>query len=115
MDFQKGGRKSGQKLLHSFLKVRSKNYSKEMSSPLTAFDSCSRLSVHLSFGTLSIKEVFQATEFRKIELKELPKEKKGNRIKSLNTFSGRLRWHCHFIQKLEDEPEIEFKKYAFII
>ena len=109
LDFQKGGRKSGQKLLHSFLKVRSKNYSKEMSSPLTAFDSCSRLSAHLSFGTLSIKEVFQATEFRKIELKELPKEKKGNRIKSLNTFSGRLRWHCHFIQKLEDEPEIEFK------
>jgi len=108
-DIQKGGRKSGQKLLDSFLKIRSKNYSKEMSSPLTAFDSCSRLSAHLSFGTLSIKEVFQATEIRKSELKELPKEKKGNRIKSLNTFSGRLRWHCHFIQKLEDQPEIEFK------
>jgi len=90
-DIQKGGRKSGQKLLDSFLKIRSKNYSKEMSSPLTAFDSCSRLSAHLSFGTLSIKEVFQATEIRKSELKELPKEKKGNRIKSLNTFSGRLR------------------------
>ena len=108
-DIQKGGRKSGQKLLDSFLKIRGKNYSKEMSSPLTAFDSCSRLSAHLSFGTLSIKEVFQATEIRKSELKELPKEKKGNRIKSLNTFSGRLRWHCHFIQKLEDQPEIEFK------
>ena len=108
-DIQKGGRKSGQKLLDSFLKIRGKNYSKEMSSPLTAFDSCSRLSAHLSFGTLSVKEVFQATEIRKSELKELPKEKKGNRIKSLNTFSGRLRWHCHFIQKLEDQPEIEFK------
>ena len=106
-DIQKGGRKSGQKLLDSFLKIRSKNYSKEMSSPLTAFDSCSRLSAHLSFGTLSVKEVFQATEIRKNELKELPKEKKGNRIKSLNTFSGRLRWHCHFIQKLEDQPSIE--------
>ena len=109
LDFQKGGRKSGLKLLDSFLEARSKNYSREMSSPLTAFESCSRLSAHLSFGTLSIKEVFQDTEIRKKELKDLPKEKKGNRVKSLNTFSGRLRWHCHFIQKLEDEPEIEFK------
>jgi len=27
---------------------------------------------------------------------------------SLFAFSSRLRWHCHFTQKLEDEPEIEF-------
>ena len=30
-------------------------------------------------------------------------------LKSINTFSSRLRWHCHFIQKLEDEPELQFK------
>ena len=24
------------------------------------------------------------------------------------SFTGRLRWHCHFIQKLEDQPSLEF-------
>ena len=28
---------------------------------------------------------------------------------SLKSFSGRLHWHCHFMQKLEDEPAIEFE------
>ena len=28
---------------------------------------------------------------------------------SLSSFEGRLRWHCHFMQKFEDEPEIEFE------
>jgi deoxyribodipyrimidine photo-lyase len=27
----------------------------------------------------------------------------------LQSFEGRLHWHCHFIQKLEDEPRIEFE------
>ncbi len=27
---------------------------------------------------------------------------------SLTTFIERLHWHCHFMQKLEDEPAIEF-------
>ena len=26
---------------------------------------------------------------------------------SLKSFGGRLRWHCHFMQKLEDEPRLE--------
>ena len=28
--------------------------------------------------------------------------------KDLNSFKKRLYWHCHFIQKLETEPELEF-------
>jgi len=24
---------------------------------------------------------------------------------------SRLTWHCHFIQKLESEPELEFREY----
>ncbi len=34
---------------------------------------------------------------------------RGNWPSALNSFLGRLRWHCHFIQKLEDEPRIEFE------
>jgi deoxyribodipyrimidine photo-lyase len=31
---------------------------------------------------------------------------------ALRGFAGRLRWHCHFMQKLEDEPAIEFHNFA---
>jgi deoxyribodipyrimidine photo-lyase len=33
-------------------------------------------------------------------------------IASLRSFSSRLRWHCHFMQKLEDEPRIEFENMS---
>ena len=79
-----------------------------MSSPVTAFDSCSRLSPHFAFGTVSVREAFSATEKRIHELKNTSPEERGNWMRALRSFSGRLRWHCHFIQKLEDEPSIEF-------
>lgn len=106
---QKGGRREGLRLLNEFLYERGEGYTKEMSSPLTAFESCSRISAHLAFGVLSMKEVLQASEQRSAELKSLPKEIKGKWPSALRSFSGRLRWHCHFIQKLEDEPRLEFE------
>ena len=102
---QKGGRKEAIKLLSSFTNSRGKYYQIRMSSPLTAMNSCSRLSAHLAFGTISMKEVFQKAESVK---GKLDKEDKIWR-KSINAFLSRLRWHCHFIQKLEDEPSLEFK------
>jgi hypothetical protein len=30
---------------------------------------------------------------------------------SLVSFSGQLHWHCHFMQKLESEPAIEFREF----
>lgn len=109
LDLQKGGRTEGFKLLNSFLYERGKGYAKEMSSPITAFESCSRLSAHLAFGTLSIREVFQACEMRNQTIKKIPQGEQGKWLSSMRSFSGRLRWHCHFIQKLEDEPRIEFE------
>lgn len=106
---QKGGRSEGLEILESFLNKRGKNYSKEMSSPLTAKNSSSRLSTHIAFGTLSIREIVQKTTIRKKEIQKLSKDEKKNWPKSINTFLSRLRWHCHFIQKLEDQPDIEFK------
>ena len=106
---QKGGRIEGLALLNSFLHLRGEGYTKEMSSPVTAFDSCSRLSAHLAFGTLSVREVFQTCEKRIAEIKRLPRGQKGKWPSAMRSFSGRLRWHCHFMQKLEDEPRIEFE------
>ena len=102
---QKGGRAEALKLLSSFISIRGENYHRDMSSPLTAIDSCSRLSAHLAFGTISLKEVFQKAELAK---NKLGKDQKKWR-NSLKSFLSRLRWHCHFIQKLEDEPSLEFK------
>lgn len=106
---QKGGRSAGLKLLNSFLLERGEGYTQEMSSPVTAFDSCSRISAHLAFGTLSMREVFQASEARSQQIKNMPFGTKTKWSKAIRSFSGRLRWHCHFIQKLEDEPRIEFE------
>lgn len=106
---QQGGRSQGLLLLHSFLYERGEDYTKAMSSPLTAFDSCSRLSSHLAFGTLSLREVVQAVEHRRKEIKGYALPNRGKWPSAIRSFSGRLRWHCHFIQKLEDEPRLEFE------
>ena len=105
---QAGGRLEARKLLKSFLYERGEAYPKEMSSPVTAFESCSRLSPHLAFGTISIREAFLSLEKRIQELKAIPAKDRGNWVRALRSFGGRLRWHCHFIQKLEDQPSIEF-------
>ena len=39
----------------------------------------------------------------------MAKNHQGKWPSALHSFLGRLRWHCHFIQKLEDDPRIEFE------
>jgi deoxyribodipyrimidine photo-lyase len=65
--------------------------------------------LHLAWGTLSVREVFQATSQRSQEINYMPSGKKEKWTRAMRGFSGRLRWHCHFIQKLEDAPRIEFE------
>ena len=100
---QEGGRKNAVKLLNSFLNDRSDNYQKEMSSPITGEKSCSRLSPYITYGNISLREIYRATKQKLNEDISIVKKK------SLIAFKSRLAWHCHFIQKLYDEPEIEFK------
>lgn len=107
---QRGGRSEAQALQDSFLAWRGQHYRVEMSSPLTAADACSRLSAHLAWGTLSIRECAHAVWRRRSELLALPAEARPpGALASLQSFEGRLHWHCHFIQKLESEPAIEFR------
>ena len=105
---QVGGRSKGLEHLHSFLHSRGMHYTKEMSSPVTAFDSCSRLSPYLAFGVLSMREVFHAVEERKQGIKQMPYGTKGSWNSAMRSLSARLRWHCHFMQKLEDMPDLEY-------
>ena len=59
---QKGGRKYALELLDSFLDTRSENYQKEMSSPISGEKSCSRLSPHITYGNISLKEIYNKTK-----------------------------------------------------
>lgn len=106
---QIGGRERGRHLLDTFLHERGQGYTKEMSSPVTAVDSCSRLSPYLAFGTISMREVYQSTEMRISAIKQSTTLSNLSWRKAMRSFSARLRWHCHFMQKLEDEPRIEFE------
>lgn len=96
---QPGGRRAGIALLTSFLTQRARGYSRAMGSPLTAEDGCSRLSPHLAWGTLSVREVVQATDRALAQGLMNPPP--------LSAFKSRLAWHCHFIQKLEDAPDLD--------
>ena len=107
---QNGGRRAGLDLLDSFLAGRGQNYRREMSNPLTGATGCSRVSPHLAWGTVSLRETAQATWSRLRDLKGDDASDAQALRASLVSFSGRLHWHCHFMQKLESAPSIEFRE-----
>lgn len=98
--FQRGGESFAWKYLQSFLKDRYQNYSFHISKPLLSRKGCSRLSPYLSYGNISMRMVYQHTM-------QMYPESKNKR--ALSNFISRLHWHCHFIQKFEDECRIEFE------
>jgi deoxyribodipyrimidine photo-lyase len=109
LSLQHGGRDEGEKTLASFLAARGKAYQGGMSSPRTAWDACSRLSPHLAWGSLSLRAVVHASRARVGEFQgDMSPDAKAWR-RSLRSFEERLHWHCHFIQKLESRPSIEFR------
>ena len=101
---QRGGQAEGDRLLADFLNQRSRGYEKRISSPLTAWEASSRLSPHIAHGTVSLRRIVQHCH----SIAGDPRTPGAHR-RSLRAFRSRLHWHCHFIQKLEDEPVIEFR------
>ena len=106
-DRQQGGRPEAEAALHSFLNRRGQSYRKDMSSPLEGATSCSRLSPHLALGTLSVREVAQATAARQRAVRAAGA--RDGWAGSLKSFQSRLAWRDHFMQKLEDEPALEWR------
>lgn len=104
---QAGGRGGGETLLAGFLETRGETYRQGMASPVSAAQVCSRLSPHIAYGTLSLREIVQTHRSRWRAWKaEAPR---SHWARSLKSFESRLHWHCHFIQKLEDEPALEWR------
>ena len=103
---QPAGEAAAQTTLQDFVAGRGRGYRRALSSPLSAESGCSRLSAYLAFGMVSMRAVHQATE---AAIASTPDRALAH---GLRGFAGRLRWHCHFMQKLEDEPQIEFRNFA---
>lgn len=100
------------KTLRSFLYERGIAYRGGISSPLLAFTAGSRMSVHFAWGTTTGRAVYQAMDARREELKaakEAGDQDAGKWLASLRAFASRLHWRDHFIQRLETEPDMEFR------
>ena len=108
---QRGGEEEALAVLASFLDTRGVNYRKDMSSPVSGRDGCSRLSTYLAYGAISLRTVYARVREREIELaaaREAGQSFDARWLDSLRSFRARLHWHCHFMQKLEDQPSLEF-------
>ena len=105
---QKGGRAQGLSVLESFLKERGSRYMQTISKPGVSARNCSRLSAHIAYGTLSIKEIEQSTHLKIKQLSQSHSDFNTSLIRNLEAFLSRLAWRCHFVQKLEQQPSIEF-------
>jgi deoxyribodipyrimidine photo-lyase len=110
INYQQGGEYWAWRYLDSFVKERHVNYSKHISKPELSRKGCSRLSPYLTYGNISMRMVYQYTNQYY--------ETSPNKRAVLN-FVSRLHWHCHFIQKFEDECRMEFENcnsaYDFLI
>ena len=108
---QRGGEREAVGLLASFLMERCPDYRETMGSPVRAWETCSRLSPHLAWGSMSVRRAYQGARRRLAQL-EQSGEADPRWANSIRSFLSRLSWHCHFIQKLEDEPDIETRCMA---
>jgi len=99
-NFQQGGEYWAWRYLDSFIKERAVNYSKHISKPLLSRKSCSRLSPYLAYGNISMRMLYQ---FTSQHYATSPNKR------ALSNFISRLHWHCHFMQKFEDECRMEFE------
>ena len=95
-NFQPGGESYAWMYIKSFQKSRHIGYTKNISRPYESRISCSRLSPYITYGNLSSKQVYQFFN-------------KSSKNRDIRNFLSRLQWRCHFMQKFDDEPSMEFK------
>lgn len=99
-EFQVGGESHALKALEEFCSEKYFLYLSGISSPAQGRYTCSRLSPFISWGNISLRQVYLRT-------KKLQSQHPKN--KSVLQFMNRLKWHCHFIQKFEMNESLEFK------
>jgi deoxyribodipyrimidine photo-lyase len=108
---QSGTRQAALDLIDSFLAGRGADYRRGMSSPLSGATSCSRLSVPLATGAVSVREVLQRLYAARRTLVDAPPGLRAVPVTALDSLIARLHWRGHFMQKLESEPELEIRAF----
>lgn len=98
--FQQGGESFARRYWKSFFHDRIDHYSRQLSKPTESRRSCSRLSPYIAYGCLSVKEIYQTTEYYK---------NSPGRQHQIDNFQSRVWWRSHYIQKLESEWQLEFE------
>ena len=95
--------------LHLFLNKSGERYSTSISSPTLSTKHGSGLSPYFTAGVLSMRRVVHETSSRIEYIRKNKSQIKNSSvwIKSLSSFRKRLAWRCHFIQKLETEPNLD--------
>lgn len=106
-----GGETQAKATSDSFLTERFHGYHWKISRPwLTQQGATSQLSPHLTFSTISVRQVYQRTKERAAELANQPKAQFS--LKAFRDAEGgslrdhRLRWHDSFTQRLYNHPEL---------
>jgi deoxyribodipyrimidine photo-lyase len=94
------GEEKAHQALEVFINERIENYFAFLSYPEKSRYYTSQLSPYLTYGNLSVRQVYQKVMAQRGEVKNK---------RSLDQFLSRLKWHCHFIQKLESEPRLEYE------
>jgi deoxyribodipyrimidine photo-lyase len=94
-----GGEHYAWAALKDFLVNKIENYWGSISYPDKSRYYCSFMSAYISWGNINIRQIYQECQKAKPNIR--------NKV-SLEQYMARLKWHCHFIQKLETEPDIEF-------
>ena len=114
---QQAGEDAALECLLSFIDERGESYRWAISGPISAEKYGSRLAPYLSAGCISVRRAVQDTKNRMSELRSMKSqgEDVGTWLKSLSSFQSRLAWHCHFIQKLEMEPTLDYKAQNAVI
>jgi deoxyribodipyrimidine photo-lyase len=106
---QPGTRAEALRMLDSFFAGRGAHYRRAMSTPLGGENACSRLSVSLSTGALSLREALNRCYGERKRLAVQPPIHRAIPLTAIDSLVARLHWHCHFIQKLESEPALEWR------
>ena len=97
---QEGGEKLAWDEFENFLSHRAQDYFGNISYPEKSRYYCSRLSAYISWGNISVRQIYQRC--RQVR-DDIPNKR------SFDQFTNRLKWHCHFMQKLEMQVDIEYK------
>lgn len=97
---QPGGRAAGVECLRAFLEARGPDYAEGLAHPLAGAELSSRLSPHLAFGTLSVREAWHGA--RRAQERRAADDGTGF-CASMDAFLARLTLHGEFVQSLEDE------------